>query len=246
MALRLAILELPACWNDPSRMLAEAELLLTQAPADLALFPEASLTGYVSTEGDTDLRARAEPLDGPLSAALAAMAKRVGMVLAAPLIERHEDRFANAFVVMGPKGERLAHYRKRHPWVVERWATPGRLPYPSFWLGELRFTLAICYDLHFLGWEAAKLLGQADVLLFPSAWVEEPDLREERFVALARRFRVIVANANWGVGAPVVQGQGRSIVVSAEGEVLARMPPLGVGVGGRLDVVLDARLEPAE
>jgi predicted amidohydrolase len=59
-------------------------------------------------------------------------------------------------------------------------------------------------------------------LLFPSAWVEEEDTREERLSALARRFDVAIVNANWGIGAPRVPGQGGSMIVSRRGQVVAR------------------------
>lgn len=62
--MRVAALELPAAWDHRERQLAAVDALLTFGPdAELVLLPEASLTGYVSPDGDFDrLRASgAEP-----------------------------------------------------------------------------------------------------------------------------------------------------------------------------------------
>ena len=215
--LRVAALELPAAWGDVEGALARVERLLAAAPCDLALLPEASLTGYVSPFGDFDPTAMAEPLGGPTHARLAELARAHRTFLAAPLIERAGARFYNAFVVLDREGETVGHYRKRHPWIPETWATRGDLPYPELDIDGLRATLAVCYDVHFVAREAAALLGQVDLLLFPSAWVEEEDSRPQRLPALARRFGVTVANANWGPGQPQVWGQGSSAIYDSQG-----------------------------
>jgi hypothetical protein len=56
--------------------------------------------------------------------------------------------------------------------------------------------------------------------VFPSAWVDDgpDDLRGPIFDGLARRFGLVVANANWGPGEPRVRGQGRSRIVRPTGE----------------------------
>lgn len=219
--LSVRALELPARWNAADEALADVDTLLSRAPADLVVLPEASLTGYLSPRGDTDLRPFAERVGGRTTEALAGLARKHRVHLAGPLVEKDGGAFYNTTVVVTPTGEVLARYRKRHPWIVETWATAGREPTPLFEVCGVRVTIAVCYDLHFLPSESSDALRAADVLLFPSAWVEDPDLRETRFTALAKRFGVAIVNANWGVGAPRVEGQGQSMVVSARGERLA-------------------------
>jgi predicted amidohydrolase len=122
-------------------------------------------------------------------------------------------------------GREILHYKKRHPWYPETWATPGDAPHPVVTVGGLRVSIAICFDLHF----AAAELAPCDVLLFPSAWVESgDDSRPE----LLRALGVHVVNANWGPGEPRVPGQGDSCILHASGAVLARGAP-------RIDAVLD-------
>jgi predicted amidohydrolase len=227
---RLAILELPARFDAFDAALKDARDLALAAPADLVLLPECALTGYVSPEGRADLSAFAEDETGPTLAALSELARDVGAHVAGPWVERDGARLYNAFVVLDPSGRRVAHYRKRHPWFPERWATPGALPMPELVIDGVRTTIAICYDLHFLEREAAEILDASDLLLFPSAWVDDGpvDLRRGLFEGLASRHSISIANANWGTGSPRVRGQGGSRFVTPDAP-----PRLLVGVSGR-------------
>jgi predicted amidohydrolase len=223
--LSVAALELPHRFGAPHAQLLEIDRLLTRAAgADLALLPECALTGYVSANGEYDLRGFAEPLEGPTARALAQLARTHQIALAGPLIELDGAAHYNAFVVFDRTGTRIAHYRKRHPWYVETWATPGTGELPLFEIDGARITLAICFDLHFLKAESAAILGEAQLLLFPSAWVDDggPDERDHLLPDLARTFELGIANANWGPGAPRVGGQGGSRIVDAAGRELAR------------------------
>jgi predicted amidohydrolase len=226
--MKIAVLERPARFGEPALALAELDALLEAGPhADLVLLPELTLTGYVSPDRDFDLTRFAEPLDGPTAGALRALAVKHRLHLIGPLVEADGGRLYNSMVGFAPDGERRLHYRKRHPWFPEEWATCGNLPHPLVEIGGLQVTLAICYDVHFLADEAAPELEAADLLLFPSAWVERgADSRPELFAELRRRFGVAIANANWGPGRPRISGQGGSVILS-EGASHA--------AGGRID-----------
>ncbi len=219
---RLAALQLAQAWGDVPGALARLAAVLPDA--DLVLLPEAAFTGYVSPRGDYDLRPFAEPLDGPTARAVAALAARHRLALAAPLIERDGPRCYNSLLLFDDGGRRIGHWRKRHPWLPEAWASPGDLGSPVVEWRGLRLSAAICYDLHFLD-EAAESLDRSDVLLFPSAWVEEgPDTRVSKLQSLARRYALTVVNANWAKGDPAVPGQGGSVIVGPDGALLAQAP----------------------
>jgi predicted amidohydrolase len=220
--LRVTVLELPATWGGPEPALDAVDAELEQgSAADLVLLPEASLRGYVSPEGDFDLTPFAEPLDGPTGQALAAIARRHATNLVAPLVLAEGEHCYNAMVAFDRRGEPLFTYRKRHPWIPETWATAGKSPAPVVLIEGMRVTIAICYDLHFLEEDARAALDASDLLLFPSAWVEENDSRPVRLGALARAHRIAIANANWGPGLVRVAGQGSSTILDAQGAVLA-------------------------
>ena len=189
------------------------------------MLPETALTGYVSPLGDFDLTRFAEPIGGATCAALAAMAQRHRVAIAGPLVEASGGAVYNALVVFDHEGELVGHFRKRHPWYPEAWATPGDLGTPVVTIAGARVTACICFDVHFIADDAPDALASADVCLFPSAWVERgADSRDALLPALARRFEVAIVNANWGVGAPWLGGQGHSRIIDARGEELARAP----------------------
>lgn len=219
-------------------MLAELSALVrgeALSGVELALLPEAIFTGYVSPRGDFDLRRFAEPLGGPTSAAIAALARERGVALAAPLIEESGGRCYNSLLLVDRDGRQVGHWRKRHPWFPERWATPGDLGTPVVELLGIRITAAICFDVHFISEDAGAALDAADLLLFPTAWVDDPagaDLRADLLPPLARRHEIAVLNANWGPPAdpprgpwPLsrrIPGQGGSRLLDASGRVVAR------------------------
>lgn len=236
--MRVTVLELPARWDAAAAALAEADALIARAPTDLVLLPEASLTGYVSPRGELDLARFGEPLDGPTAAALAALATRHRVHLVGPLIEAAGDARHNTMLGFRPDGARFLHYRKRHPWLPEEWATPGDAPCPVVEIAGVQVTIATCYDVHFLRDDAADALTRADLMLFPSAWVDRANTRPALLHDLARDFDLAIANANWGPGVVRVPGQGGSCVVAPGGRVLASCAA-GVGradaeVGGTM------------
>ncbi len=125
------------------------------------------------------------------------------------------DAVYNAMLGFDPEGREILHYRKRHPWYPEEWATPGTEIAQIVRIRTFSVTIAVCFDIHFADFP------QADVLLFPSAWVEEEDTRPE----LLSKLGMHVVNANWGEGEPRVPGQGGSCILHASGAVLARGGP---------------------
>jgi predicted amidohydrolase len=233
--LRVAVIELPARWSAVDEALRDVEEALDAGPAtDLVLLPEASLTGYVSPELDFDLTRFAEPIDGPTARALASLAVRYETHLFGPSILEEDGECFNATLGFAPSGEHVVTYRKRHPWIPESWATPGREPYPLVEVAGAKVTIACCFDVHFLAREAAETLNAADLLLFPSAWVEEVDTRPRRLKTIARKHRVAVAAANWGRGDLRVAGQGGSCILDANGDVVAKV----TAGGRRIDATL--------
>lgn len=240
----LALVELAARFGDPELGAREVEALLTDAavPQDaLVLLGECALTGYIDEAGGCDLRSFAESAVEPGEdllrrspsslRSMAELAASTRCTFVAPCVERAGDDFFNGAVVIGTRGEVVTRYRKRHPWYPETWATPGGDPLATFEHAGLRFAIAICFDVHFLAAESVRELESADVLLFPSAWVDETrvDARTELLADLAMRFDVVVANANWGHGLPRVRGQGGSRVVRPDGtEQVLRASSSGV------------------
>ncbi|HEY8077339.1 MAG TPA: carbon-nitrogen hydrolase family protein [Labilithrix sp.] len=224
--MRVTVLELPARWGEPAAALADVEAVLARGPeTDLVVLPEMALTGYVSAAGDFDLRPFAEATDGPTASAASALAARRHVNLLAPLVLKEGDRFYNAVALFGRGGERLATYRKRHPWFPETWASAGPEAPPVVEIEGVLVTIAICFDVHFLEADTARELARSELLLFPSAWVDPEDTRVELLAELAQKFDLHVAAANWAPGVVRLPGQGGSCVLAPSGTVLAAVAP---------------------
>lgn len=215
---RVTLVELPARYDEPDEQVERTRSLVRPGSTDLVVLPEAALTGYVSPSLAFDLSCFAEPLDQGI-ARLVGLARALRCDVVGPIIERDGDRCFNAIVGVNVDGRTWLHYRKRHPWYPETWATPGDNEHPLLTWHGVKLTCAVCFDVHFLPAEAAHVLNQAEVLLFPSAWVERVDSRPQLLGELARQFSLTILNANWGVGVPAVPGQGSSLVVRPSGQV---------------------------
>jgi predicted amidohydrolase len=175
----------------------------------------------VSPRGDFDLTPFAEPIDGSTVKAVQQLCARHRTRIIAPLVLAESGCLYNASILVGAGGVETV-YRKRHPWVPEQWATPGRDPVRLVEISGIKTALAICYDGHFLPWDADEVLTRARLLVFTSAWVDdEEESRLPLLRGIAQNFDVVVANANWGPGVVHVKGQGGSCILDPRGEAIA-------------------------
>ena len=208
--------------------------------ARVLCFPELCTTTYFCTEANYAHFDYAEPIPGPSTEAVCALAKRLGVSIVFPLFEREaEGQFYNAAVVIGSTGEILGKYRKSSiPLSVgtdgtiaaneKMYFQPGNLGFPTFRLPEgLTVGILICYDRHFP--EAARVLGLngADLVCVPTNTWREP-MKEVWELELRAH---AVANAYYvcGVNKVGVDGGGspnpffgRSLIIDPTGKVVAR------------------------
>jgi N-carbamoylputrescine amidase len=143
--------------------------------AQVVCLPELFASPYFCQVEDPARFELAEPVSGPTGEAIAAAARKHGVVVVTPLFERRAAGvYHNSVVVHGPEGEALGLYRKMHipddPLYYEKYYfTPGDLGFvtvatPFATLGPL-----ICWDQWYP--EAARLtaLGGAQILCYPTA-----------------------------------------------------------------------------
>ena len=124
----------------------------------------------------------AEPIEtGPSVTELAKAAKRLGVVIVAPLFEaRGSEVYHNTAAVIDADGTVLGKYRKMHipqdPGFEEKfYFTPGDLGFRSWKTAHGDIGVLICWDQWYP--EAARLtaLGGAQILFYPTAigWLPE-------------------------------------------------------------------------
>jgi len=153
--IKLALCQISSKREDKETNLQKIEkqtLKAKQQGADLAIFPEMSLTGYVVLDQVYEL---AEPVPGPSVARIEALAKKTGMhvVYGMPeLSEKTKGTIYNTAVLVGPKGF-IGKYRKMYlpthsVFEEKRYFRTGYEP-AAFQTEIGNLGLTICYDVFF-------------------------------------------------------------------------------------------------
>jgi N-carbamoylputrescine amidase len=117
----------------------------------------------------------AEPIPGPSTERLAALAKELGVVIVASLFEkRAEGLYHNTAAIIDADGSYLGKYRKMHipddPQYYEKfYFTPGDLGFRSWDTRFARIGVLVCWDQWYP--EAARLtaMSGAQILFYPTA-----------------------------------------------------------------------------
>ena len=149
--------------------------------AQIICTQELFTSAYFCRTQDPALFDLAEPVPGPTTAALAALAEELGVVLIASLFERRAAGvYHNTAAVIDADGSYLGKYRKMHipqdPGFEEKfYFTPGDLGYKVWDTHFGKISVLICWDQWYP--EAARLaaLAGAEILFYPTAigWLPE-------------------------------------------------------------------------
>lgn len=220
---RIALCQLPVS-PDPAVNLKRAREAIAKAEgADLAIFPEATLTRY--GKRITDL---AEPLDGPFVTGLAEAAREHGVAVIAGVFEPGEGRVHNTAVALDASGAVRAAYRKIHLFDSfgareSELVAPGSEP-TVVELAGLRVGLVTCYDLRFPELARALVDRGAELFAVLAAWGSGP-LKEDHWITLVRARAL--ENTMWTAAV----GQAPNSAESSDGFGVGRsmlVDPLGV------------------
>lgn len=165
--------------------------------ADVLVCPEMSLTGYLL--GSQRIAALAEPVDGPLLQAVAAVARRCGIALVVGFPWATATAPHNAVAFVGADGALLQTYAKTHLFGDADRAqfTPGPVLPSVFSYRGWRLGLLICFDVEFPEPVRHLALSGADAVLVPTANMIEYDEVPTLLVpSRANENRVYLAYAN--------------------------------------------------
>jgi predicted amidohydrolase len=175
---------------------------------DIVCLPE-TFTG-LGRSGEEWLRS-AEPVPGPTTEALGAVARRHRMHVICPILERRGDRVFNAAVLIGRDGQVFGAYYKIHPTIgeIDLGVLPGT-EHPVFELDCGRVGCAICFDLNFRDVAEGLVANGAEILFFPSMYRGGLQLR-----IWAHDFGRFVLSATPGEGSALVDPLGRVLVESS-------------------------------
>ena len=239
--MRIALLQGPARTPDPEAGLAAVAAAARRAAAAgarLLVTPEMSLTGYaIGAERVAEL---AEPVPGPLTERVAAIAAEHGLAVAVGLPVRTPAGVANTVVVVDADGGLLARYAKAHLYGdVDRDAfVPGDVGVVQFRLDGLVVGLLVCYDVEFPEAVRAHALAGTELLVVPTGLMDPyGHIGTVLVPARAYESQVFVAYANrTGTEGDFVYC-GASCVIAPDGTELAR--------AGRGEELLVADVDPA-
>lgn len=166
---------------------AESVAAAARQGADLVVLAELHNGPYFCQTESLVEFARAEPIPGPTSTALAALASEHRVVLVGSLFERRAPGlYHNTAVVFERDGRLVGRYRKMHipddPGYYEKYYfTPGDLGFVPIDTSVGRLGILVCWDQWYP--EAARLmaLAGAELLIYPTAIGWNPhDTAEER------------------------------------------------------------------
>jgi N-carbamoylputrescine amidase len=188
------------CSLDPEENLAHAVERAREAAgrgARIVCLQELFRSQYFCREEDARLFDLAEPIPGPSTEALAAVAKEKGVVIVASLFERRAAGvYHNTAAMIGTDGSILGLYRKMHipddPLYYEKfYFTPGDLGFRSFDTPFGRISTLVCWDQWYP--EAARLaaLAGAQVVFYPTAIGWHPSEKEPYGAAQFDAWRTI-------------------------------------------------------
>ena len=224
--MRIHAVQLATDLTEPNdvRVRRATDLVRAQHGADLVVLPELWVQGGFAFR---TFSATAEPLDGPIVAALAAAARDLGAwVHGGSIVERADDgRLFNTSLLFRPDGTLAATYRKLHLFGFDGGETTVLTPGADLVMAEVdgvSVALATCYDLRFPELFRAFADRGAELFLLPAAW-PTPRIAHWSLLARARAVEdqafLVACNGSGEQGG--LRLGGLSVIVDPWGVVLA-------------------------
>ena len=163
---------------DPADNLARAVAKIEEAArrgAQVVCLPELFRSQYFCQREDAALFDLAEPIPGPTTQAVAAVAARCGVAVIAPVFERRSaGLYHNSLAVIDADGRTAGIYRKMHipddPCYYEKfYFAPGDLGFRAFDTRFGRIGTLICWDQWYPEGARLTALQGAGILFYPTA-----------------------------------------------------------------------------
>jgi N-carbamoylputrescine amidase len=177
-----------SCGPDPDANLDKAADRVREAAregADIVCLPELFRTQYFCQREDIALFDLAEPIPGPSTERLSAIAREENVVVIASLFERRTaGLYHNTAAVLHQNGSLAGLYRKMHipddPLYYEKfYFTPGDLGFKAFDTGVGKIGTLVCWDQWYPEGARLTALQGANLLFYPTAIGWHPAEKEE-------------------------------------------------------------------
>ncbi|MCX6012388.1 MAG: carbon-nitrogen hydrolase family protein [Chloroflexi bacterium] len=194
----------------------------TKDGAQLIIFPECTLTGYVYTSREEAMPFM-ETIPGPSTDRLSSVCNKLGVHIVVGLLEKDKDKNYNSAALIGPDGL-IGKYRKVHlPFLgIDRYLDSGNDPFRVFKTPIGNIGIHICYDCLFPECARVMALEGADIIVLPTNWPEGRGIVSQHIViARAYENRVFLAAVNRVGIERGVRFIGKSKIISPSGQILS-------------------------
>jgi N-carbamoylputrescine amidase len=234
----LALIQM-ACGSDPQANVSHASKMAAEAKqqgAELICLQELFNNIYFPAYVDSKYYRLAEPIPGPTSDALSALAQKLHVVLVGSIFEYVQDGlYFNTAVVFERDGSLMGKSRKMHipeadGYTEKLYFAPGDTDYPLFRTSLLNLAVATCWDQWYPEVARIAMLKGAELILYPTAIGSEPSHPEVNHLC---RWQTVqrghaVANAMYVAACNRVGKEDRhhffggSFVADPEGQLVAQ------------------------
>ncbi len=174
---RVAAIQYEPTFGEKEKNVTDLLQLVEEAAqhnARLIVLPEMATTGYC-WESRSEIAPFVEPIPGPTTNRFQHIATHYDCYITVSLaeVDPTTDVYYNSLALIGPHGL-IGTYRKIHSFISEpRWARDGDIDMPVWETSLGRLSGLICQDASFFEAARIRALRKADVLLFPTNWLEE-------------------------------------------------------------------------
>jgi omega-amidase len=236
---QVSVVQFDSAWLDRDANVSRMEEIVAREAqehgADLVVFPELATTGYLKPyledlDFTSRLYAQSEPVPGPTTDALGAVAREHGTHVIVGLSRTHPKIphvLYNSAALIGPDGAVIGVYDKLHAAIEEKqfYIAGNTTDVHETELG--RIGMNICYDVRFPELARAQALQEADLIVAVWAMYEQPGKAPSDSIIIRCRMRAkenvvyfVGCNRSGREGDRVYFG--RSIVAGPDGAVITK------------------------
>ena len=224
-------------WEENIAAVRRLATRAASAGVNLLCFHELASTIYPAFINDSGLFKLAERDDGVSVAEARAIARETGLVIGYPFFEQEGSCYYNSALILGPRGEVLAKYRKStipnglgrlvEGGSEDYYFQPGNLGFPVVETPfGIRVGVIICYDRNLPEPARCAALNGAELLFVPATTMQRARSRWELLLRARAVENVLYVAAPNRVGpdrggAPNTFYFGESLIVNPRGEVIA-------------------------
>ncbi len=221
-------------FGDIESNLIKFEQLVSEADADILIFPELAFTGYSFTS-PVQAQHYATHLNGSLAGTIRQIAKKHSIAIVTGFLEEDNGLLYNSAIAIDREGNLSAHYRKVHLFYYENIVfTPGNLGFPVSEIEvrnkqKIKIGLQICYDWRFPEATRSLAIKGAEIVAITSNIVTTTGMLLDTRRVRAFENKVIVAFAD-RVGSETISVdtkneeltfRGESCIINYNGDILS-------------------------